>query len=180
MRVPVGLRIALLVIFTCLLYSYVGQLVPQKEVAPPEEVLISPDATTEEMVGIGEILAKGKGMCLTCHTIGRTGALRFPDLSGIAASAATRRAGVSQIEYLAETLYEPDIFVVEGFNTGMPKTNRPPIGLSHQEILCVLAWLQTLGGEPTVTLETSHAYYTPVPVPVPVPVSVPVTETEEP
>jgi hypothetical protein len=42
----------------------------------------------------------------------------------------------------------------------MPAINRPPIGLTDQEILCVIAFLQTLGGTPTVTLQTSHAYYT--------------------
>jgi hypothetical protein len=42
----------------------------------------------------------------------------------------------------------------------MPAINRPPIGLTDQEILCVIAYLQSLGGTPTVTLQTSHRYYT--------------------
>ena len=42
----------------------------------------------------------------------------------------------------------------------MPAINKPPIGLTDQEILCVIAYLQTLGGTPTVTLQTSHTYYT--------------------
>jgi len=37
--------------------------------------------------------------------------------------------------------------------------NRPPIGLTDQEILTVIAYLQSLGGTPTVTLQTSHRYY---------------------
>jgi hypothetical protein len=40
----------------------------------------------------------------------------------------------------------------------MPPINKPPIGLTDQEILCVIAYLQTLGGTPTVTLETKHHY----------------------
>ena len=47
-----------------------------------------------------------------------------------------------------------------GFNPGMPVINKPPIGLTDQEILCVIAYLQTLGGTATVTLQTSHHYYT--------------------
>ena len=43
----------------------------------------------------------------------------------------------------------------------MPVINKPPIGLTDQEILCVIAYLQTLGGTATVTLQTSHHYYTP-------------------
>jgi hypothetical protein len=37
----------------------------------------------------------------------------------------------------------------------MPIINKPPIGLNDQEILAVLAYLQTLGGEATVTLATT-------------------------
>ena len=40
----------------------------------------------------------------------------------------------------------------------MPPVNQPPIGLTDQEILCVIAALQTLGGTPTVTLKTTHKY----------------------
>ena len=42
----------------------------------------------------------------------------------------------------------------------MPVINKPPIGLTDQEILCVIATLQSLGGTASVTLQTSHAYYT--------------------
>ena len=38
--------------------------------------------TTADMVKIGREIMDGKGICLTCHTIGKTGALRFPDLAG--------------------------------------------------------------------------------------------------
>jgi hypothetical protein len=40
----------------------------------------------------------------------------------------------------------------------MPPVNKPPIGLTDQEILCVIAYLQSLGGTPTVTLQTKHHY----------------------
>ena len=36
--------------------------------------------------------------------------------------------------------------------------NQPPFSLTDQEILCVIAYLQTLGGTPTVTLQTKHHY----------------------
>jgi hypothetical protein len=56
-------------------------------------------------------------------------------------------------------MYEPDSYIVEGFNPGMPVINKPPIGLTDEEILCVIAALQSLGGTPTVTLQTTHRYY---------------------
>jgi mono/diheme cytochrome c family protein len=159
MTLPLPARIAALVLATTAFYTWVGQLVPQKEVQPPEETVMSTDMTTADMVTIGREIMEGKGLCVTCHTIGQTGALRFPDLEGIGARAATRIPGLSDVEYLAQSLYEPDSYIVEGFNPGMPVVNKPPIGLTDQEILSVIAYLQSLGGTPTVTLQTTHRYY---------------------
>jgi len=153
-EVPPPLKLAALVLGTTLLYTYIGQLVPQKEVLPPEETVIRADMTTDDLVAAGEQIAANKGICLTCHTIGSSGPLRFPDLSGIGARAGTRVEGMSDIEYLAHSLYAPNEYIVEGFAPGMPEIHRPPIGLTDQEIRAVIAWLQSLGGEPTVTMET--------------------------
>jgi hypothetical protein len=159
MTIPHGPRIGVLVLATTAFYAYVGQMVPLSEVQPPEEVVISADLTTDEMVAVGRGIAEGKGLCRTCHTMGQSGALRFPDFAGIGGRAAERVPGLSDVDYFAQSLYEPDAFVVPGFNPGMPTINRPPIGLTDQEILCVIAYLQSLGGTPSVTLQTSHRYY---------------------
>src|SRR5688572_28931018 len=161
MKIPHIVWIGVLVVATTGFYAYVGQMVPQKEVQPPQEIVLRTDLTTADMVKVGRELMEGKGLCVTCHTFGKTGALRFPDLEGIGARAKTRIPGLSDLEYLAQSLYEPDAYVVPGFNPGMPAINKPPVGLTDQEILCVIAYLQTLGGTPTVTLQTSHKYYTP-------------------
>jgi mono/diheme cytochrome c family protein len=158
MNIPLIVRIGFLVLATTGFYTYVGQMVPQKEVYPPVETAIRTDISTVEMVAIGRDIMDGKGLCRTCHTIGQSGALRFPDLEGIGARAATRIPGMSDVEYLAQSLYEPDAFIVEGFNPGMPPAHRPPIGLTEQEILAVIAYLQSLGGTANVTLETTHSY----------------------
>ena len=133
-------------------------MVPQKEVQPPQETALGSDLTTADMVKVGREIMDGKGLCLTCHTIGKTGALRFPDLEGVGARAKTRVPGLSDVEYFAQSMYEPNAFIVPGFPPGMPAINKPPIGLTDQEILCVIASLQTLGGTPTVTLQTTHHY----------------------
>jgi hypothetical protein len=161
MMIPHTLRIVGLVLASTAFYAYVGQMVPQKEVLPPQETVIRADLTTPEMATVGREIMEGKGLCLTCHTIGRTGALRFPDLDGIASRAATRVPGLSDVEYFAQSMYAPDTFIVPGFNPGMPAINKAPIGLTDQEILCVIAALQGLGGTPSVTLQTSHRFYAP-------------------
>jgi len=157
--VPLIVRIGALVFATTAFYAYVGQMVPQKEVQPPQETALGSDMTTTDLVKVGREIMEGKGICLTCHTIGQTGALRFPDLAGIGAQAKSRVPGLSDVEYLAQSMYEPTAFVVPGFPPAMPPVNQPPIGLTDQEILAVIAALQTLGGTPTVTLKTTHRYY---------------------
>jgi mono/diheme cytochrome c family protein len=155
--IPEWVKILLLVLGATAFYTYVGQLVPQKEVLPPQETAMSDDMTTDDLVRIGQEIAGGKGLCFTCHTVGKSGLLRFPDLDGIATRAETRIEGVGGLQYMAASIYDPDGYIVPGFNPGMPRIDKPPIGLNDQEILAVLAYLQSLGGEPSVTLETTLA-----------------------
>ena len=159
MTVPHIVRIGALILATTGFYAYVGQMVPQKEVQAPKETVLAGELTTAEMAKVGREIMEGKGLCLTCHSLGKTGALRFPDLAGIGARAASRVPGLNDVEYLAQTLYEPTAFVVPGFPPAMLAANKPPIGLTDQEILCVIAALQSIGGAPTVTMKTTHHYY---------------------
>jgi hypothetical protein len=159
MTVPHIVRIGALILATTGFYAYVGQMVPQKEVQAPKETVLEGELSTADMVKVGREIMEGKGICLTCHTLGKTGALRFPDLGGIGARAASRVPGLSDVEYLAQSLYEPTAFVVPGFPPAMLAANKPPIGLTDQEILCVIAALQSIGGAPTVTMKTTHRYY---------------------
>ena len=159
MKVPVIVKIAGLTLGATAFYTWVGQLVPQKEVQPPKVVQMSQDIGTDEMVRIGDEIFHGKGLCSTCHTIGQGGAaLRFPDLDGVAARAANRVPGLDQLQYFAQTLYRPNAFIVPGFNPGMPEIDKPPIGLTDDEIKAVIAFLQTQGGEATITMATKLPY----------------------
>ena len=169
MTIPHTVRIAALVFASTGFYTYVGQMVPQKEVQAPKETDLSGNVSTADMIQIGRTIMEGKGLCLTCHTIGKSGALRFPDLAGVDTRAKTRVAGLNDVEYLAQSMYEPTAYVVPGFPPAMPPINKPPIGLTDQEILCVIAYLQTLGGTPTVTLQTKHHYNSGAAAPAPAP-----------
>ena len=178
MRIPHIIRVGVLIVATTGFYTYVGQMVPQKEVQPPKETALGGDMSAADMAKIGREIMEGKGICLTCHTIGKSGALRFPDLAGIGEKAKTRVPGLSDVEYLAQSMYEPFAFVVPGFPPAMPPVNQPPIGLTDQEILCVIAALQTLGGTPTVTLKTTHKYYDGKPKPGAAPAAAPAKGAE--
>lgn len=154
MKIPVPLKLAVLAVGGTAFYGYVGQLVPQKEVHPPQVVEIQMDVSSVEMAEIGKEIFNGKGICQTCHN----GSGRFPDLDGIATRAASRIPGYNAVDYFAESLYEPDKFIVPGFSGGMPQIDKPPIGLTDEEILTVIAYLQSLGGSPDVTMETKLVY----------------------
>lgn len=154
MKVPVPLRILALTVATTAFYTLVGQLVPQKEVQPPKETVLAKDMTPDELLEAGREVMDGKGLCFTCHTVGKSGSLRFPDLDGIGARAGSRVPGLSDVDYLAQSIYEPDVYIVPGFNRGMPVISKPPIGLTDQEILAVIATLQSMGGKVTVTLDS--------------------------
>jgi cytochrome c2 len=153
-KIPITLQLVVLTLALTGFYTMVGQAVPQKEVAAPVVIEIARDVSSEEMAEIGRGIYEGKGICYTCHA----NTSRYPDLQGIATRAAGRIPGYSALDYMTETLYQPDAYLVEGFNPGMPVVNKPPIGLTDDEILTVIAYLQTLGGTPTVTMETKHAY----------------------
>lgn len=149
MKIPVVLQLAALAVLATGFYTWVGQQVPQKEVHPPEVVEIAKDISSAEMAEIGKAIYEGKGICQTCHTKDR-----FPNLDGVATRAGTRIPGMSALEYFRQTLYEPDAFIVPGFTKGMPPVDKPPVGLTDDEIKTVIAYLQSLGGTPTITMDT--------------------------
>lgn len=156
-RIPVALRIGAAITATTAFYGYLGQIVPQVEIHPPEaiEIELVPVLDTKEMIERGLDLFEGKGLCSTCHTRGdRPISPAFPDLSDIGARAGDRIPGMSALDYLSHSLYEPRVFVVPGYAPSMPEITQPPIGLAEEEIRSVIAYLQSLGGELTVTAST--------------------------
>ncbi|OVE82094.1 hypothetical protein BVY03_02265 [bacterium K02(2017)] len=138
-------------------YTYFGQMVPQKEVHPPQKIAIGKDMPTDQMVEVGQKIYEGKGTCASCHKL-QGGSGRFPDLGNIGSVAASREAGLSDIEYLSKSLYRPNDFILEGFSPGMPQINKAPIQLTDSEIKTVIAYLQSLGGTASITMGTKLKY----------------------
>ncbi len=99
----------------------------------------------------GEKIFWGDGQCSTCHKIGTSGsATRGPDQDGLASRAEERAKELgmaSGLDYLVESIVDPEKYIVKGYDKIMPKVFDPPIMLSREKILAVIAYLQTLGGE---------------------------------
>lgn len=145
------LRLSLVALGLVSLYTLFANSIPQIEQRPPEEVDISGALSGEELAVVGEAVYFGKGGCATCHSIGESGP-RAPDLAGVGARAGETAPGLSAEAYLMESLVDPCAHVVEGYECIMPRMDEPPADLSAAELVALVAFLQSLGGEITVQL----------------------------
>lgn len=153
MRVPVGVRVGVFALAVMLAYTYYANSIPQIESRPPEVFVLEPGrATPAQLIRAGEEIFRTKGTCSVCHMIGGPGG-RGPDLAGVGARAGQREPGKDATTYLVEALVQPAAFVVEGYPNIMPPVDRPPISLTRSEVWAVVAYLESLGGEVTVTLD---------------------------
>lgn len=102
----------------------------------------------QELVGSGRrIFTSDRAQCLTCHSFGEDPKARCPNQEGLGERAPRRKAGMDAAEYLVESVYDPNAFIVPGYpRNQMTPIDKPPIALSHDEILAALAFLNTLGG----------------------------------
>lgn len=140
-----NVAVALVVAGTLTVYTAVANLIPQVESEVPTELELAAGFSTEELVSAGEQIFHGAGGCTACHGLGT----RAPNLLGVAGrTCAERQPGRTCKAYLYESLTEPGAFVVEGFQPIMPDMRR---NLSRQQIWATVAFLESQGGEVTVT-----------------------------
>jgi len=140
------------------LFALVALAVPQMASLPPaeEKFDIASIKTPTDMAAIGQTIFFSKGQCALCHSIGPSESARCPDLKGIGAKLSR--------EFLYESLTDPQAYLYLDFRhegqpkeypARMPYINKNPIGLSKNEILSVIAFLQQMSGEP-ITVNPSE------------------------
>nr|MBI3611761.1 cytochrome c [Nitrospirota bacterium] len=133
------------------LFSMTALGVPQMASLPPaeEKFDVASIKTASDMAAIGQKIFFSKGQCALCHSIGPSESARCPDLKGIGAKLSR--------EFIFESLTQPQAYIYldyrhEGppkeYPARMPYINKNPIGLSKNEILSVIAFLQQMSGEP--------------------------------
>ncbi|MCC7446066.1 MAG: cytochrome c [Anaerolineae bacterium] len=91
----------------------------------------------------GQQIFNGKGTCSSCHDIASGVTIVGPTFKGLVAKAGTRKPGMSAHDYLYESIVKPNVFVVQGFQSGLMPQNFAQM-LSAQEIEDVIAYLMTL------------------------------------
>lgn len=138
-------------------FSLVALGVPQMASLPPavEKFDVASIKEKKDLAAIGQKIFFGTGQCALCHTIGSSEG-RCPDLKGIG-SKLTR-------QFIYESMTQPQAYVYmdyqhvgqpKFFPAKMPHINKKPIGLSKNEILAVISFLQSMSGE-EITVDPSE------------------------
>jgi mono/diheme cytochrome c family protein len=146
-----NLRVGGVVVGTILFYTFLANVIPQVQSEVPEDLQLSADVTAEELVAIGEQLYFGAGGCAACHGTGTRAPNILTDEAGtgaIGARCGMRVPNLDCKEYLWQAMTEPNAYVVEGYLSIMPDMRR---SLSVPQIWAIIAYMQDLGGEVTVT-----------------------------
>jgi len=144
-------KVVLFVAGFLLLFVYIGFSIPQSDSKPPAETVFDVSAikTKQDLAKIGQSIFFGNGKCALCHSIGDNSG-RCPNLE--------IKGGQLTREFLYESLTQPSKYIYmdytasppRAFPAHMPVINKPPIDLDPNELLSVISFIQSQGGEVTV------------------------------
>ena len=152
MKIGPFTKVVIFITVIVIFFVFLGASVPQGEQAAGG--MIEWDRLSqEELILHGQRIFNSKGTCYNCHSVKPGVEGRCPNLSDIGRTASTRKPGMTGEQYLAESLYDPTIYVVKGFGPIMPPVYGPPMVLADPEIKAIIAFLQNQGG--TVTVDSS-------------------------
>ena len=155
-----NIKVIGVVIGTLLFYTLIANAIPQVQSEVPEALTFVGAVTPEQLVTAGEDLYQGAGGCTACHGLGTRAPNLATDEAGagtIGARCGTRVPGEDCKTYLHNALITPNAHVVAGYEPIMPDMSRT---LSATQIWALVAYLQSLGGEVTVTSEDVGAAQT--------------------
>jgi len=146
-----NLKVLVLAVLVVGFYTMVAHVIPQLESEVPESLDLSGDLSAEALVAAGERVYNGAGGCTACHGLGTRAPNVLTDHAGegaIGARCGGREPGKDCKAYLWESLTQPGAYLVAGFENIMPDMRRQ---LPEDQIWAVIAFLQSQGGEVTVT-----------------------------
>ena len=147
----VNLKIFAVVIGTIGTFTFIANRIPQLQSEVPIVLDFDLNVTPEELTESGEALFNGAGACVTCHGLGERAPNLLTDHEGtgtIGVRCADRVPGEDCKAYFYSSLVDPTAYLVEGFAPIMTDMRR---SLSNAQIWALVAYLQSVGGEVTVT-----------------------------
>lgn len=149
----VDLKIIALVLGTIGFYTLVANAIPQVQSEVPAEADFGADVTAEELVDVGLSLYEGAGGCTACHA--ESPGARAPNLltdyrgqGTIGARCGNRVPGLACKDYLHQALSDPTTHLVDEYPPIMPSVART---MDSQQVWAIVAYLESNGGEVTVT-----------------------------
>lgn len=128
-------------------YTTVAHVIPQLQSEVPAAVTLGSGASAEELVAAGEQIYNQ--VCTACHGLGTRAPNLLTDhlgLGPIGLRCGAARGGCK--DYLHRSLLSPGDSVVPGFQNIMPVMSTQ---LGNDQIWAVVAFLESQGGEVTVT-----------------------------
>ncbi len=146
-----NLKVVTVALVVVLLYTAVAHIIPQLESAVPEQLTLSPDMSPRELADAGERIYNGVGNCASCHGLGTRAPylLAGHDGAGPIGARCLVTFGPACKQYLYTSLVDPVDSVVPGFAPIMPDMRGQLQG--ENEIWALVAYLESVGGEITVT-----------------------------
>ncbi len=144
-----NLRVLLVAAVVIGFYTTIAHVIPQLQSDVPEALDLSAGVTPEALVAAGERVYNGAGGCVACHGLGTRAPNLLTDHAGLGPIGA--RCGTHGKDcktYLHESLTSPSAYLVPGFEAIMTDMRRQ---LTEDQIWAVIAFLQSQGGEVTVT-----------------------------
>lgn len=148
-----NLRVLVVAAAVMAFYTGVAHVIPQLESEVPEALALTGDISPEALVGAGEKIYNGAGGCTACHGLGTRAPNIVTDHAGqgpIGARCGSREPGKDCKTYLHEAMVKPNAYVVSGFEAIMPDMSRQ---LSNDQVWATVAFLQSQGGDVTVTAD---------------------------
>jgi mono/diheme cytochrome c family protein len=149
----INLKVLAVTLVVLAFYTTVANVIPQLKSEVPETLDLSAGVTSEALVAAGDRIYNGSGGCTTCHGLGTRAPNLLTDHAGegtIGARCGTRQPNVDCKTYLYESLTNPSKFVIKGFEPIMQDMRKQ---LSEEQIWATIAYLQSQGGEVTVTAD---------------------------
>ena len=146
-----NLKIFAVVIGTLATFTLVANSIPQVQSEVPVDLSFGANVSADELMSSGETLFTGAGGCLACHGLGTRAPNLLTDHAGtgtIGVRCTNRVPGEDCKAYLYSSMVDPGAYLVEDFEPIMPDVRR---ALSNAQIWALVAYLQSVGGEVTVT-----------------------------
>jgi len=145
-------KVVLFVAAFLFLFAFIANQIPQQASLPPSVENFDPSKikTKDDLARIGQKIFYGKGQCALCHSIGHSATARCPNLQGV--------GGKLTREFIYESVTQPQAYTYmdytysppKFFPARMPVINKPPIDLDNNELLSVISFIQSQGGEVTI------------------------------